>query len=115
LSRRDPVLMTSLKSVPHGTNGAINALGMFAALIAAGLTAGVAVATGFFGLIGVSSDRVWLAAALVVFAGMVGTLVDSFLGATIEDKFVGVHKGAVNFLCTLAGAVCAGVLGVVLL
>ena len=44
----------------------------------------------------------------IVLAGIVGTLVDSVLGATIEDRLPGAGKGAVNFVCTLAGAGTAG-------
>ena len=43
-------------------------------------------------------------------AGMAGTVVDSFLGATVEDRWPGVGKGFVNFVCTLAGALVAAAL-----
>jgi hypothetical protein len=32
------------------------------------------------------------------------------LGATVEDRLIGVGKGTVNFACTLVGAVSAGLL-----
>ena len=53
-------------------------------------------------------SKVQIATIVVLLAGLVGTLVDSFLGATLEDRVPGVGKGTVNFACTLAGAAFAG-------
>jgi uncharacterized protein (TIGR00297 family) len=113
LSGRQPVLITSLKVVPHGTNGAVTGLGFVAAFCASALIAGCAWKTGFFSLLklGAPQDdsRLQIASfTSVVAAGIVGTLFDSFLGATIEDRWPGVGKGTVNFACTLAGAGVAG-------
>jgi len=122
LSKQQPVLITSRKPVPHGTNGGVSALGFVAALGACVLLAGVAWADGFFALIlkhhvavvGQSArlSSSWktmsAAAAILVAAGMFGTVADSFLGATVEDRYTGVGKGAVNFACTLTGAIVAG-------
>jgi len=110
LSPGQPRLITTRQPVPHGTNGAINLLGLAAATIAAALLGCVALATGFYELIGLGAHTAGCVAILVA-AGVAGTLVDSLLGATIEGRVQGIEKGAVNFACTLTGAVVAGVLG----
>lgn len=107
LSPGQPRLITSRQIVPHGTNGAVNALGLAAAVLAALTLALAAHASGFFKLIGYTHSL--LPCAVLILAGLAGTLFDSFLGATVEDRFPGVHKGFVNFCCTLAGALTAGI------
>jgi len=109
LSDTPPVLITTRKEVPHGTNGAISRLGLAAAAGASLLVAGVAWLSGFFALSGPPRSPEVLFAAILFFSGMAGTLLDSFLGATIEDRWPGVGKGAVNLCCTLTGAAVAGV------
>ncbi|MCY3021726.1 MAG: hypothetical protein NTW87_22165, partial [Planctomycetota bacterium] len=93
-----------------------------AALGACLLLAAVAWAGGFFALIlkhhvavvgqsarlSPSWKTMSTAAAILVVAGFLGTIVDSVLGATVEGRYSGVGKGAVNFACTLTGAVAAG-------
>ena len=111
-SRREPLLITTFKPVPHGTNGAVSLLGFAAAVGACVVLAALASYTDFYQhLLGNQSSslqqRVILSAMLVV-AGMLGTLIDSLLGATVEDKYPGIGKGAVNFACTLTGAAVAG-------
>jgi uncharacterized protein (TIGR00297 family) len=115
LAKARPRLITSRKEVPHGTNGAVNLLGFFAGAAAAGLIAATAVLTGFLSQIGVSADRQPVVAGLVVLAGIAGSAMDSLLGATVEDRWPGVGKGAVNFACTLSGAAVAGGLSLLLL
>lgn len=88
-------LITSLKRVEPGTNGGISFPGTLAAIVAA-----LAVAT---------CARVFhvipsLTAAAV--AGVLGTLVDSWLGATVERQgWIG--NNGVNFLSTLSAALIA--------
>jgi uncharacterized protein (TIGR00297 family) len=119
LSKAQPILITTRKPVPHGTNGAITWLGMFAAIVAAGLLAAAAALGGFFehsvAHAAVSTGKQALLALIIVFAGFFGTTIDSLLGATIEDKVKGVGKGTVNLACTLAGAIVAGLLSVLVL
>jgi len=114
LSKSQPILITTRKAVPHGRNGAVTWLGMLAALIASGLIAAVAAYDGFFEASvahgSVPTSKQALLAVAIVAAGLIGTTVDSLLGATVEDRVKGIHKGAVNFACTLAGAVVAGLL-----
>ena len=113
LSIHEPRLITTFKPVPHGTNGAVSLLGTTGAVAASGVIAFAAYATGFVQIAAGSakplSSWVLLGACMAIFlAGLVGTAVDSLLGATVEDKFKFVGKGMVNFMCTLTGAVTAG-------
>jgi uncharacterized protein (TIGR00297 family) len=113
LSVAQPVLITTRKAVPHGTNGAVSPLGFGAAALSCVAAAALAWSDGFFALaLSEGSSRsartMAIAAGILVIAGMLGTVVDSILGATIEDRVAGVGKGAVNFVCTLTGALVAG-------
>ena len=118
-SRAQPVLITTFKPVPHGTNGAVSLLGSLGALGATCLCAALAWQIDFFALpLGVQNPtppRVRIAASIaLIAAGLLGTSVDSLLGATVEDRSPLIGKGAVNFACTLTGAVVAGLLWAVL-
>jgi uncharacterized protein (TIGR00297 family) len=113
LGSREPVLITSRKRVPHGTNGAVSSMGMWAAVGACLIIAIAAWASGFFKLVvfhgqAVSIIRLTIASCIVIIAGLAGTLIDSVLGATIESRWTGVGKGTVNFICTVVGALVAG-------
>ncbi|MCW8132178.1 MAG: DUF92 domain-containing protein [Planctomycetota bacterium] len=123
LGSQAPVLITTRKPVAHGTNGAITWLGTAAAFGACVLFAGLAWGAGFWSVVRFghewnvpSAGPGWGAvySAVVIAAGMAGTTVDSYLGATVEDKVAGIGKGAVNFACTLAGAAVAGGIGLLL-
>ncbi|HYG75773.1 MAG TPA: DUF92 domain-containing protein [Planctomycetota bacterium] len=113
LSSQQPVLITNLKKVPHGTNGAVTTLGIVAAFGASVLIALLAYGSGFLRLgraAGISSSQEALLVVILIASGMAGTLVDSVLGATVEDRYPGVGKSAVNFACTLTGAGAGGLL-----
>lgn len=95
LARRYPRLVTSLRKVPPGTDGAISAPGTLAGILAAGLTATLA-----FGLGLVQSPE---AAVLVALAAFLGTVVDSLLGAIAPR----LGNELTNVCCTLAAAALA--------
>jgi uncharacterized protein (TIGR00297 family) len=98
-----PRLVTTLRRVDPGTDGAVTWQGEVAGLVGAGVIAGLAA---------VSFD-LGPTATLVVFAsGFVGMTVDSLLGATLEGRTLG--NQSVNLLATLAGAVTGAVLAVAL-
>jgi uncharacterized protein (TIGR00297 family) len=95
-----PVMVTTRRRVPPGTDGAISLAGTLAGLGGALLV--VLVATLTLGL-GVSDA---VCAGLGAAAGL---FVDSLLGATAERRGW-LHNDAVNFLSTLASAAIAGLL-----
>jgi uncharacterized protein (TIGR00297 family) len=90
-----PFLITTLRRVEPGTDGAISLVGTAAGTSGAALTVLVAVST--LGL----SLRDALAAAVGALGGLV---VDSLLGATAERRGW-MNNDGVNFLATLAAAV----------
>ena len=94
----DPRLITSLRPVEAGTDGAVTWQGELAGLAGATVIAAIAA-------VGMPLGDPVAAGAVVVAAGVAGMTVDSILGALIEGDRVG--NQAVNVLATLAGAVVA--------
>jgi len=119
LSPTEPVLITSRKRVPHGTNGAVSWVGYGGAATAILLFITVAWLSGFWCIVldghdrGITTDIAGgvLLSLFVLLAGLAGTTVDSYLGATLEDRAGGLNKHGVNLLCTLTGALVAGLGG----
>jgi uncharacterized protein (TIGR00297 family) len=92
-----PRLVTNWRVVLSGTDGAVTLAGTFAGAAAALAIAATCVLGGMFG---------WRMFLVCIAAGMIGTFVDSLLGATIERRgWLG--NNAVNFLSTLAAAATA--------
>lgn len=85
-------LITSGKVVPAGTSGGISVAGTLVGLAAAALVATLAAATGMI-------HASWIPG--VVLAAGTGSLVDSFLGATLEKRGW-INNDGVNLLGTLA-------------
>jgi uncharacterized protein (TIGR00297 family) len=92
LARRTPRLITTLRKVPPGTDGAISLPGTFAGLVTAGLTALLGLWIGLLGGPGV--------ALLVAGAAFIGTMADSLLGALVPR----LGNELTNILCTLVAA-----------
>ena len=92
LTRRIPRLITTLRKVPPGTDGAVSIPGTFAGLVAAGLTALLGL---WLGLVAGPG-----AALLVACAAFFGTVADSLLGALAPR----VGNELTNALCTLVAA-----------
>ena len=92
-----PLLLTTLRRVEPGTDGAISLGGTGAGLLAAALVV----------LIGMRALRPAPALALVAWlAGVAGLFFDSLLGATIERRgWLG--NDLVNFASTLFAAACS--------
>jgi uncharacterized protein (TIGR00297 family) len=92
LARRTPRLITTLRKVPPGTDGAISTSGTLAGLVAAGLIALLGLWLGLLGEPGV--------ALLVAGAAFLGTVADSLLGALAPR----LGNEVTNVLCTLVAA-----------
>lgn len=97
-SRTPPRLITSGQPVAAGTDGGMTLLGT---------CGGVAGAVFIAALSYLFAQGHTLAIGA---AGMIGMLLDSLLGATIQGKARWMDNDAVNLTATLAGAVCAGLL-----
>ncbi|PYV92548.1 MAG: hypothetical protein DMG05_04200 [Acidobacteria bacterium] len=90
----EPFLVTNFARVPRGSNGAVTLKGTLAGVLAALTLSLIAFQLGL-----VDQTQVWLVQA----ASLIGNLMDSFLGATIEGT-EGINNEIVNFLNTLTGA-----------
>jgi uncharacterized membrane protein len=99
-------LITTLKPVPRGTEGAVSLEGTLAGIAGSIAIALVGWAVGLISLVGVG---------LCVIAAFVATTIESLIGATIEGKLPGLTHDVVNVLNTLIGAVVAIVLQWILL
>ena len=92
LARRTPRLITTLRKVPPGTDGAISIPGTCAGIVAAGLTALLGLWLGFVAGPGI--------ALLVAGAAFLGTVADSLIGALAPR----LGNELTNVLCTLVAA-----------
>lgn len=79
-----PRLITTLKSVPRGTNGAITVMGLGCSL-AGGLLIGASyyIAVLLFSVTDTCTPQ-WIIVFIGGMAGLVGSLIDSLLGATVQ-------------------------------
>ncbi|MBN2488737.1 MAG: DUF92 domain-containing protein [Methanosarcinaceae archaeon] len=96
-ARGRPLMITTLKPAEPGVDGAISPLGEFAAFAGA-LFIGLLAAA--FGI----CDNTLLAITIPTIGGLIGTNIDSLLGATLQNNGVLSNSG-VNFVSTFAGAV----------
>lgn len=92
-----PRMITTLRKVEAGTDGAVTITGTLAGIVAAAMVAGA-------GTYALSGDRTmfWLSFG----GGVFGLLFDSLLGATFE-KAGWLNNDAVNFLSTASAAIVA--------
>ncbi|KAF4572495.1 TMEM19 family protein [Pleurotus pulmonarius] len=95
LSKSKPVLITTLKSVPPGTNGGISLGGTLASIIG-GAVMGVTMAASVVLQNSACATNWFALAAECIFWGVVGggggSMVDSFLGATIQRTIYSEEK-----------------------
>jgi uncharacterized protein (TIGR00297 family) len=85
LSKRRPFLITTLETVPKGTNGGVSFEGIRAAVLGG-------MALGFIcsPLLFINSDlhTVFVAFLFFTFSSLVGTIIDSILGATLQITYI---------------------------
>ena len=96
----EPILLTTLRRVPAGTDGAISLAGTLAGCAGAAVIALIAMAA-----LPLSLPEVLIAFA----AGVFGLFFDSLLGATLERRGW-LNNDAVNFLSTCAAAACGALI-----
>ena len=94
LSKKNPRLITNLKEVPTGTEGAVSLLGEAAEFLMALFIGIVAFIMGY------GYDIIIIAAS----AGFIGANIDSIIGATLETKMEWWGNNWTNFTSTLIGA-----------
>lgn len=82
LSKSDPILITTLKRVPAGTNGGITLLGIIASISGGGFIGMIYYLFTYFTS---HPQAVWIPFSMLM--GLFGSLVDSFLGATIQTTY----------------------------
>ena len=95
-------LITSLKPVPRGTEGAVSLEGTIAGIAASIVLAVIAWAIGMISPVGI----LWCA-----IAAFIATTIESLIGATLESRFTWLTNDLVNFINTVIGAIAAIVLG----
>ncbi len=93
------VLVTSLRPVPPGTEGAISFEGSLASLVGSALMALVCLQLGL-----VQGAGPWV---LVTLVGLVATLIESLIGATLQGRIGWLSNELVNALQTLIAALLA--------
>ena len=93
----DPVLVTNFAKVPAGTNGGVTFTGEVVAVMGALI---ISLLSFLLGIIDLPT------AAVCTLAGFIGTNIDSYVGALMENPGM-VGNAGTNFLATLGGGVCA--------
>lgn len=91
-------LITTLKPVPRGTEGAVSLEGTVAGAIASAVLAVIAWGIGMISWVGI----IWC-----IVAAFIATTIESLIGATLESRFTWLTNDIVNFINTLIGAIVA--------
>mgnify|MGYP000704370385 CR=1 FL=1 len=96
---RHTLLITTLRAVPPGTEGAISLEGTAASLVGSALMASL------MGLLGLVPTAIgWV---LVTLVGLLATLIESVIGATCQHRFSWLTNELVNGLQTMIAALIA--------
>ncbi|MCL4403227.1 DUF92 domain-containing protein [Candidatus Marsarchaeota archaeon] len=113
-----PVELFSFKKVEKGKSGAVTPLGMLAGFLGSFIVAAtifLAPSVNLFGsgsFSALSSNEMGMIATIIVFAGFIGTIVDSVFGY-FEERGYG-NKYTSNFICSVIGGVVGMALFVVM-
>ncbi|MFM2428808.1 MAG: hypothetical protein RLZZ511_21 [Cyanobacteriota bacterium] len=94
-------LITTLKPVPRGTEGAVSLEGTIAGIVGSLILAVLAWA------VGIIPHQLPIGILWVVVAAFIATTIESLIGATIEGKLPFLTHDVVNILNTLIGAIVA--------
>ncbi|NJL51478.1 MAG: TIGR00297 family protein [Hydrococcus sp. SU_1_0] len=94
-------LITNLKSVPRGTEGAVSLEGTLAGALASVILATIAWGIGLIAPAGI----IWC-----IIAAFIATTIESLIGATLESRFTWLTNDLVNLINTVIGAIVAMVL-----
>ena len=96
---RHTLLITTLRPVPPGTEGAISLEGTAASLVGSALMAALMLALGLL-----TGSGAWL---LVTLVGLAATLIESLIGASVQQRWGWLSNELVNGLQTAIGALLA--------
>ncbi|MGK7940092.1 MAG: TIGR00297 family protein [Crocosphaera sp.] len=99
-------LITTLKPVPAGTEGAVSLEGTVAGIVASGVIALVGYLVGLIDVMGI---------LYCILAAFLATNIESLIGATLQEKFAWMTNEVVNIINTFFGAGIAILLGWLLL
>ncbi|NEP16249.1 MAG: TIGR00297 family protein [Leptolyngbya sp. SIO4C1] len=91
-------LITTLKPVPRGTEGAVSLEGTVAGVVGSIALAAFAAVIGLIAPMGI---------VICAIAAFVATTIESLIGATLEDRVPGLTHDVVNIINTLIGAAVA--------
>jgi uncharacterized protein (TIGR00297 family) len=95
-------LITTLKPVPRGTEGAVSLEGTLAGVAGSVMIAIVAYLVGLISLVGIG---------ICIVAAFIATNLESVIGATLQHRFTWLTNELVNVINTLIGAIAAIGLG----
>ncbi len=98
-------LITTLKPVPRGTEGAVSLEGTLAGVAGSIVLAAIAWIIGMITPIGI----LWC-----TIAAFMATTIESLIGATLESRFAWLTNDLVNFINTFIGAISAIILGAII-
>ena len=87
LNPRRPVLISTFRRVPQGTSGGVSLAGTLAALAGAGLVGLAAVLSVAAGWAPMGGMPLWAQFLVITGAGLLGSFVDSYLGATVQAVY----------------------------
>ena len=96
---KNTYLITTMKMVPRGTEGAVSVEGTLAGVVGSIIMAAIGNSLGL-----ITSSKGFTACLLAAF---VATTVESFIGALYQDKYPWLSNELVNLINTIIGACCA--------
>ena len=83
LSRRPPVSIRTFVVVPKGMSGGVTWLGTFSSLVGSSI-----IALAWYATFAMYTNHKWLfLASIIAISGAIGSVVDSFLGATVQAHY----------------------------